>query len=72
MKNKAAEVLQDVFEEAANNEVVEGVLETVTKSKVFTPKRLLIAAGVAVAVAGTVLIVNKIRNRSEDEDEGTE
>jgi hypothetical protein len=40
---------------------VEAVVETAKKVNLFTPKRLIVAAGVALVVTGSVLVVKKIR-----------
>ena len=40
---------------------VEAVVETAKKVGLFTPKRLIIAAGVAFVVAGSVVIIKKVK-----------
>lgn len=40
---------------------VQAVAETAAKVNLFTPKRLLIAAGVACVVVGTVFVVKKVK-----------
>jgi hypothetical protein len=42
------------------------VAETARRVGLFTPKRLVIAAGVAFAVTGTVLLVKRIRARKAE------
>lgn len=62
MKNAAAEVLNEVFQDTQE------VVETANKNGLITPKRLLIAGGLALVVATTVVIVKKIRAaKAEDE-----
>lgn len=55
-------VKTDEFVEAAGD-VLEDAVEVVTKNKLFTPKRIAIAAGVVVATAAAVLIVKKVRSK---------
>lgn len=40
---------------------VEAVVETAQKVGLFTPKRLIIAAGVAFVVAGSVVIIKRVK-----------
>lgn len=59
MKN-APEVLVEAFEDAKE------VAETATQNGLITPKRLIVAAGVALAVAGTVILVKRYRAAKDE------
>ena len=46
---------------------VEAVVETAKRVNLFSPKRLIIAAGVTCVVIGAVLVVKKIRAARAEE-----
>ena len=58
MKIEAPEVVADVAE----------VVEAARKTNLFTPKRIAIAVGVTVAVAGTIVLVKKIRAAKAEQE----
>ena len=51
------------------SEVVEAVVEAASKTAVFTPKRLVIAGAVALAVAGAIVVARVRANKTEDSEE---
>ena len=46
---------------------IEAVVETAKKVNLFTPKRLIIAAGVTCVVVGAVFVVKKIKAAKAEE-----
>ena len=68
MKNAAA---ADVAIEAADLaiEAADIAIKAVSKTSVFTPKRLVVAGVVALAVAGAVVVARVRANKTEEVEE---